>query len=109
MKKGPLSNKEKEYIETFYKTTPVKDLSHRMDRSLSIVKKFIDKMPAEEPVKEEPPKVKQPSAASNLLARNEESGVVIMTEGSSMESDKNRKSSKPPGRYSKFIHKIKEE
>ena len=108
MKKGPLSNKEKEHIESFYKTTPVKDLASRMDRSLSIVKKFVDKLPTEEEVqKEEPPK--QPSVASNLLARNKEQGVVIMTEGSSMESDKNRKPPQPPGRYSRFIHKIKED
>ena len=101
MKKGPLSNKEKEYIESFYKTTPVEDLADRMDRSLSIVEKFVNNLEPE-------PKPKKPSRASDLLARNEERGVVVMTEASSMESDGKKRQKKQPARYRQIIHKIKE-
>jgi hypothetical protein len=111
MKKGPLSNREKEYIESFYETTPVKDLASRMDRSFSIVEKFVDTLPTGEPVKEKPAaektQVKQPSRASELFARNKERGVVIMTEASSMESDKKPRKNKQPAKYRQIIHKIK--
>lgn len=100
MKKGPLSNKEKDYIKSFHKTIPVEDLASKMDRSLSIVEKFVSTLEPE-------PQPKKASAASNLLARNKDRGIVVMTEASSMESDKTRKRPEPPSRYRGMIHQIK--
>ena len=100
MKKGPLSSKEKEYIETFYKVSSVKELASKMDRSTSIVEKFVGTLEPE-------PQPKKASAASNLLARNKDRGIVVMTEASSMESDKTRKRPEPPSRYRGMIHQIK--
>jgi hypothetical protein len=89
MKKGPLSNKEKEYI--------TKNLS-KFDGDLSSL--------AEEQATEEPAEHK----AGDLFARNEERGVTVMTESASMASDESKQGREPqtPARYRQFIHKIKD-
>jgi len=100
MKKGPLSNKEKEYI-TKHSTEEVSELAKGIDRSESIVQKFIDTL--------EPPQEK--GITSKLFARKEERGVTVMTESASMAGDESKDSREPnqtPSRYRKFIHKIKE-
>ena len=104
MKKGPLSNKEKEYInENVYKGA--KSLSKELDRSLQSIKNYFKIFKPE--VQKDEPKNIQPTV-SNLLARNEERGVVVMTEAASMESDSSRKKTNdPPRRYSGVIHEIK--
>lgn len=102
MKKGPLSNKEKEYI-TEHLSDGTKKLAEEMDRSESIVQKFADSLPSE---------AEQRSDVSNLFARNEERGVTVMTETASMAADENKnkeaRTPQTPDRYRKYIHKIKE-
>jgi len=44
-----------------------------------------------------------------LLARNADRGVVVMTESASSHFDENRQKPKPPKRYEGMIHKIKED
>jgi hypothetical protein len=103
MKKGPLSNKEKEHI-TENRSREVGEIAKEMDRSESIVQKFVDTLEEEPDPKED---------VSVLFVRNEEHGVTVMTESASMTSDENKnkdKEKKPetPDRYRQFIHKIKE-
>lgn len=101
MKKGPLSNEEKSYIEENLETD-VAELAESMDRSVKLVKAHVDKsLPKPEP-KEEP-------KTMQLLARNADRGVVVMTESASSHFDENRTKSKPPRRYEGMIHKIKED
>ena len=114
MKKGPLSKKEKAHILKNYLDTPAAVMAEEMDRSVHMVDKFIAKQsfaqkePEPEPV-EQKEKPKTTSQAFNLLARDKNRGVVVMTEASSMESDKNKPKPTQPKRYRNIIHKIKED
>lgn len=101
MKKGPLSNEEKSYIEENLEMD-VKKLAESMDRSIKLVKAHVDKNTLEEEPKRE-------SKTMQLLARNAERGVVVMTESASSHFDENRTKSKLPKRYEGMIHKIKED
>jgi hypothetical protein len=102
MKKGPLSNKEKEYI-TEHLSEGAEKLAKEMNRSESIVQKFVDNLPSD---------TEEKSDVSGLFARNEERGVTVMTETASMAADENKsketKTPSSPDRYRKYIHKIKE-
>lgn len=103
MKKGPLSNKEKEHITT-NRSREIGEIAKEMDRSESIVQKFVDTLEEESEPRED---------VSGLFARNEERGVTVMTESASMASDKNKtndenEASQTPDRYKQFIHQIKE-
>jgi hypothetical protein len=102
MKKGPLSNEEKSYIEENLKMD-VKELAESMDRSIKLVKAHVDKQSSPEP------KPKEDSKTMQLLARNADRGVVVMTESASSHFDENRTRPKPPRRYEGMIHKIKED
>ena len=102
MKKGPLSNEEKSYIEENLKMD-VKELAESMDRSIKLVKAHVGKQSLPEP------KPKEDSKTMQLLARNADRGVVVMTESASSHFDENRTKSKPPRRYEGMIHKIKED
>tara|TARA_A100001201_G_C4078699_1_gene198215 strand:+ start:881 stop:1192 length:312 start_codon:yes stop_codon:yes gene_type:complete len=103
MKKGPLSNEEKKHIEKNL-DTEIADLAESMDRSFKLVKAYVDKVSTQPE-----PKPKQDSKTMQLLARNEDRGVVVMTESASSHFDENRKRAEPPRRYTSIIHKIKEE
>ena len=98
MKKGPLSNEEKQYIEENLEVD-VKDLAESMDRSLKLVKAHLGKIS-----KKEEPKPKHEPKTMQLLARNADRGVVVMTESASSHFDENRKKSEPPKRYLSLIH-----
>ena len=105
MKKGPLSNQEKEHI-TKNSSREVSEIAGEMNRSESIVQKFVDTL--ESPAEPEPRE-----DVSGLFARNEESGVTVMTESASITSDENKskdedRTPQTPDRYRQFIHKIKE-
>jgi hypothetical protein len=101
MKKGPLSNEEKQYIEENLDMDTA-ELAESMDRSLKLVKAHVEKSsPPKEPKRE--------SKTMQLLARNADRGVVVMTESASSHFDKNRQKPKPPKRYEGMIHKIKED
>jgi hypothetical protein len=100
MKKGPLSNEEKDFIRTNAGDfSNVEELATKMDRSVLIVTKLLAAI-AEETTQD----------ISALFARKEERGVTIMTEAASIAGDNNKekKSVQTPPRYRKYIHKIKE-
>ena len=103
MKKGPLSQKEKENITKNFSdfTGKIDKLADKMSRSKSIVQKFIDTL-------EEKPT--ETTSVSDLYAGNKERGVTVMTESASIAADESKtdKTSQTPARYRQFIHKIKE-
>lgn len=113
MKKGPLSNKEKQYIEKNYKSKTTEQMAVKMKRSEHMVDKFIKTLSftnvLDEPKNEEvvaTPEVKGPKPG-DLFARKEDRGVTIMTEAASIAGDESKSKAQPPKRYHKFIHKIK--
>ena len=103
MKKGPLSNKEKDFITENLPTFKqnIEKLAEKMERSHSIVSKFVDSLE-----KQEKPKGK----TAELFAKKEERGVTVMTESASMAGDESKqgRKSQTPARYRQFIHKIKD-
>ena len=103
MKKGPLSNKEKDFIkDNLVKFKDNMDgLAAELGRSASVVEKFVKTLPEQSNTAE---------SASSLYAKNKERGVTVMTEAASMAGDESKKSRKSqnPTRYTQYIHKIKE-
>lgn len=100
MKKGPLSNEEKEFVRSNAKDfSSIEELASKMDRSVLILTKFLAGV-AKETTQD----------VSSLFARKEERGVTVMTEAASIASDENKekKAVESPPRYRKYIHKIKE-
>ena len=98
MKKGPLSNKEKDFIKQNAKNfSDISSLADDMNRSTAIVERFLQSDSNTEDV-------------SRLFARKEDRGVTVMTQAASMASDENKKDRtiQTPQRYRKYIHKIKE-
>lgn len=113
MKKGPLSNKEKEFVQENYLDMTVKELCAKMDRSKSIVQKYVSGLSfkrSEEPVTETEPASTAPSSgAGRMFARNKERGATIMTEAASARGDESKSKPRPPKRYRNIIHTIKED
>lgn len=113
MKKGPLSKKEKTYIENIYhddstSEIDVAKLSKKLNRSESMINKYLDKINKEriEVGVEDTPVVKD---VSSLYAKNKQYGATIMTETASSAGDENKKSKiKMPARTTKCIHRIKD-
>lgn len=104
MKKGPLSGEEKEYIKNNYQGLQIEVMAEKLERSLSIVQKFVEQLPAIQPDTK--------GNAQNLYARKVERGVVASTQAASMAADESRANNKDSNntispRYNKFIHKIK--
>ena len=100
MKKGPLSNEEKDFVRSNAKDfSSIEELASKMDRSVFILTKFLAGV-AKETTQD----------ISSLFARKEERGVTVMTEAASIASDENKekKDVQSPPRYRKYIHKIKE-
>ena len=100
MKKGPLSNEEKDFVRSNAKDfSRIEELASKMDRSVFILTKFLAGV-AKETTQD----------ISSLFARKEERGVTVMTEAASIASDENKekKDVQSPPRYRKYIHKIKE-
>jgi hypothetical protein len=99
MKKGPLSNKEKEFIDE-NTSMAVEDICKKLDRSKSIVEKYTK-------IRED----EKTTSTHDLFARKKERGVVVMTESASATADENKKKRKKemPKRYTAIIHKIKED
>jgi hypothetical protein len=99
MKKGPLSNEEKQFVtDNISQFDNVENLADKMDRSVGILQRFIETL------------TPKGADVGKLFARNEERGVTVMTEAASMASDKNKEERTPvsPDRFKQFIHKIKE-
>ena len=99
MKKGPLSNEEKQFVtDNASQFDSIEDLADKMDRSVGLLQKFVDTLtPKGEDI-------------SPLFAGNKERGVTVMTEAASIASDKNKeeRAATNPDRFKQFIHKIKE-
>jgi len=116
MKKGPLSKKEKAHIEGSYKQKNVEEMAKELDRSCSIVEKYVMKMSFDQSSPNAPDSggggEKQDPPTSTLLARKEDRGVVIMTKEASMAADESKAKRKENGttsrRMSRFIHRIKD-
>tara|TARA_R100001377_G_C3156651_1_gene98254 strand:+ start:149 stop:454 length:306 start_codon:yes stop_codon:yes gene_type:complete len=101
MKKGPLSKKEKEFIDN-NKSMNTEDVAKKLERSVKVVARYVEINNQEDP-----------THTSELFARKEDRGVTVMTEAASMagdESKSRRKAESPnPKRYEGVIHKIKED
>tara|TARA_Y100001951_G_C11165503_1_gene197233 strand:+ start:16 stop:315 length:300 start_codon:yes stop_codon:yes gene_type:complete len=99
MKKGPLSNKEKQFIADNPSMQP-EDIATELGRSLKVIAKYVE---IKSPEKE--------SAAHELFARKADRGVTVMTEAASMAGDesKSNRTTSSPKRYEGAIHKIKED
>ena len=105
-KKGPLSKKEKAYIEE-NKTLSVEELSEKLDRSEASINKHIATLKDDD---------KSQSIAGQQFARNEKYGATIMTENASMAGDATKGKRQPEEkevniakRHRAAIHKIKGE
>ena len=101
MKRGPLSNDEKSYIEK-NSTKTVTAISKKINRSETIVAGHL------ETVKDN---VADVTITHNLFARKKDRGVVVMPEAASMVSDENKSKRKTEinvsSRHEGSIHKIK--
>jgi len=107
MKKGPLSKKEKTFIES-NKEIALEDLSLQMNRSENMISKYIATLKTEPAAAEDEAKIKVEDV-SGLFARNEKYGATVMTETASIVSDENKKSKpKMPARTKNCIHRIKD-
>lgn len=101
-KKGPLSKTEKDIIASSA-TTPVPELAKRLERSETVVQKYLTTIQTQDN-----------SAVGkdiNLFARNKDRGVVVMTESASMAGDEHKKTNEiyNTRKYKNIIHKFKEE
>jgi predicted transcriptional regulator len=99
MKRGPLSNKEKQFIDS-NKSMSVQEVAEKLERSVAVVSKYVETQQDGET-----------TPTHNLFARKEEQGVTVMTEAASMAADDNRskRNLSSPKRYKGVIHKIKED
>ena len=105
MKKGPLSKKEKTFIES-NKEIALEDLSLQMNRSENMISKYIATLKTEPASAEDEAKIKD---VSDLFARNKKYGATVMTETASIVGDENKKSKpKMPARTKNCIHRIKD-
>jgi predicted transcriptional regulator len=97
MKKGPLSNSDKDFILK-NKNRTVKFLSKKLDRTESSIQTFLDSLnqdkQLEQPVVEEV-KNKGNEMLQDSFARNKRAGAVVMTETASMISDALKRPKKP--------------
>ena len=101
-KKGPLSKTEKDTISS-NKNMNITELSNKLDRSESVVKKYLAQISTEN----------TPTQGNDidLFARNKERGVVVMTEVASMAGDENKKTNDiyNTRKYKDIIHKFKKD
>ena len=107
MKRGPLSQKDKEYLEK-NKDKDALSLSKKLKRNEDSIQKYLDELKTEPAIESiiEPPKE---TILSSNLTRNKKYGAVIMTENASMISDEIRKKkilkgTPISGRYKNAIH-----
>ena len=101
-KKGPLSKVEKFYIEKNIESD-IETISKDLGRTSAIVSKYI-----EENWPKTDPRIIN---VNNLMAKNEDRGVTIMTENASAASDANKQYQKKPANpsWQQSIHKIKDD
>lgn len=100
MRKGPLSNKDKEFISDNLNMSASK-LAAELDRSEKAVEQYRSE------IKEEPE-----TLAMQQFGRNKKYGVVVMTENASMLSDETKnkpKSLEQIRKYRGAIHTIRKD
>ena len=68
MKKGPLSKKEKDFIDS-NKSMSTEDIANKLERSVKVVSRYVEINDQENPTR-----------TSELFARKEDRGVTVMTE-----------------------------
>jgi len=116
MKKGRLSKKEKEYISKNHEKMTATIMADKMDRSVHMVDKYVEKLSLEPVVKDETDQPEKPVTetvssaidSSSLYVRDGNKTATIMTEAASAAGDESRKKPSTPQRYKSVIHKIKE-
>ena len=97
MRKGPLSKKDKHFIDD-HMSMDANALAQELDRSLTSVEKYIEEN-----------HTSQKSSTHSLFVRKPDRGVTVMTEAASMAGDESKKNPPTtPGRYTTIIHKIKD-
>lgn len=98
MKKGPLSKKDKEFIDGNM-SMDVNAIATKLDRSLTSVKKYMEAIRSDT----------SDARIHSLFARKPDRGVTVMTEAASIAGDESKKNPPAtPGRYTTIIHKIKD-
>lgn len=117
MKKGPLSKKEKQYIEKYYSKLTPHHMAKHLERNIEVVEKHISTISVPitvvaEPVPVDDGEPKMPEIM-DIMSKRKDFGVVIMTEAASMASDESKRrragQNPPSGRYKNCIHKIRED
>jgi len=106
---GPLTNKEKEYINK-NKDKGLEFIAKKLGRRVEAIDRFLNG--PKEPVKEtKPVDPKDPNAfiVNNLLAKREGYNVVVMTESASMYMDEKRKQRNNKPKDSSFIHTFRKD
>tara|TARA_R100000008_G_C3586275_1_gene172593 strand:+ start:4223 stop:4528 length:306 start_codon:yes stop_codon:yes gene_type:complete len=94
-KKGPLSKKDKEYIESHSDAKP-KDLAKKLDRAEGTVEKYLNSI-----------KKTKASRSLDQFARNDR-GSTVMTQSASEMGDEFRKPKSPSSRTRQCITSIRE-
>jgi hypothetical protein len=94
MKRGFLSQEEKDYIEQ-NRTRPVAELAKDLDRSENAVQKHLSETEVEKPK----------TAFDKLVGKK--NGAVVMNQGASSIVDDNKRGKRIPSKLSGAIHKIK--
>jgi hypothetical protein len=94
MKRGFLSQEEKDYIEQ-NRTRPVAELAKDLDRSENAVQKHLGETEVEKPK----------TAFDKLVGKHK--GGVIMNQGASSIVDDNKRGKRIPSKLNGAIHRIK--
>ena len=92
------------------------NMADKMDRSVHMVDKYVEKLSLEPVVKDKIDKSEKPVTeiispaidSSSLYVRDSNKTATIMTEAASAAGDESRKKPSTPQRYKSVIHKIKE-
>jgi hypothetical protein len=105
MRKGPLSNKDKKFIQGNLDMN-IAELAGDLDRSEKAVKQYVNELAEQSP----PPP--EETLAMQQFGRNKKYGAVVMTENASTMSDETRSKPKQLDEIRKYrgaIHRIREE
>jgi DNA topoisomerase IA len=92
-----LNNEEKEYIKARFKKEDVSDIATALDRTETIITKYIEELKSQEP--------DEPISTSSLFAKNKT--AFVMTPDASAALDQVNPAKSVKGRFdAKCIHKI---
>jgi|688.fasta_scaffold162415_2 hypothetical protein len=112
MKRGPLSNSDKDYIAANHKKKPLATLVKKLQKSENLISAYINILnnPPQQQTSEENTTGKQTVVDTSKLFINHR-GATVMTPNASSISDQNKSVRKPSGvKYMKdCVYKIKPE